>query len=428
MATHLTMRRAGDRVPLSEKWGLNFLSAAGSLFRPGWYLPQQPMRTQRFAALGLALLLAPFLLGAGPGAPKEGTGADGPDGPASFSFVVWGHPRDGDGEPPVHFKEILQRIRDLGADFVIVTGDCINGMYAKPKDPAVLNGDWDRFETGIKQLGIPFYIAPGNHDVNDPVTRDLFLERFRKPPYAFTFKGSRFIILDTVGIDRQTRGPTRYQPGRSNTWYAGAIPFDNYQMNFLREEAAQADAYEHVFLFFHHSEVWLESSSDWWTEVHPLLSGGPTRAVFSGNPWKGKYRYVERDGIYYIESATFPMPSVSGLRRQPERARDSKLNQLDNLQFVRVQGSDYSIQTIVVGALSTPSLSQTYWDQVEEGRSRREKLLVWFNKRFNSYESLILLAVVGGGACLLAGAVLGVGVSRLWRRGRRRSATASHRE
>ena len=112
----------------------------------------------------------------------------------SFSFVVLGHPKVADGKPVLHFEEILNRITELKADFVIVTGDVINGMWGKRIDPEVIRGDWDRFDKGVKRLGILVYRLPGNHDVHNFATRDIYLERYPAVPYSFAYRGSRFIL------------------------------------------------------------------------------------------------------------------------------------------------------------------------------------------------------------------------------------------
>lgn len=370
------------------------------------------LRTGR--RLGLLLLAVSVWMAAAPGPaasepPPEPGGREGADG--VFSFVVWGHPRGDDGQPPVHFDEIRQRIRELRPDLLIVTGDAINGQYAEPKDPALLRSDWDRFESGLRELGVPYHLAPGNHDVNDPVTRDVFLERFPAAPYAFTFEGSRFVILDTVGVARQSRGPTRHQPGRPGTWYAGPVPFDAAQLELIRQEAARSHEFEHMFFFFHHSEIWLEATGDWWTQVHPLLVGGTTRAVFSGNPWQGKYRFLERDGIRYIESAVYPTRGAAYVRELPERDWGYS-RELDNLQYVRVRGPEVEIRTIAVGALASRGLSVDYWRRVENGLGRSRRLRRAFDRLFPSFGSLAALAALGGGLCLGLGVLLGARLAR----------------
>ena len=345
----------------------------------------------------------------------------------TFSFAVWGHPHaQEDGRLPLHGEEVVARIRELGADLLIVTGDAIYNMPGQAKDRARVEAEWDRFEALVEPLDIPYYMVPGNHEVSDPVTRDVFLERFGKRPYyAFSFRGSRFLVLDTVGIDAQTRGPTRCHPERPCDskqpifWDYRAIPFDAEQMAFIRSEAASAGDSEHVFVFLHHSELFLKPGSSWWREIHPLFQGGPTRAVFGGDPYEGKYRYVERDGIYYIQSSSRRTRPGAWLRAHPAEAAAQSM-QPDNIQLVRVRGPEVAIQTVVVGALTTPGLSQHFWDEVEGGLSTPQRIKRAI-ERIDSARNLARWLALGAGVCLLAGLGTGLGLAWAWShtRGRR---------
>ena len=162
----------------------------------------------------------------------------------SFSFAVLGHPRGKtSGELSMYFEEIIERIAELNPDFLIITGDIIYGFMGKLTDPDVIRAEWEKFDTGISRLGIPVYRLPGNHDVHNNITRDIYIERYSKVPFAFTFKRSRFILLDTVGIEQQVKGDRKI-------WKGGSQPFNEKQLNFIRKEVNQQEDYNHLF-FFH---------------------------------------------------------------------------------------------------------------------------------------------------------------------------------
>ena len=328
----------------------------------------------------------------------------------SYSFVVWGHPRNGLGEPPLHFKEILERLSELKPDLIIVTGDVIEGgnlLYLKNnKGPhsnkviEIIQKDWDRFDTAMKKLGIPYYITPGNHDVYSIRTRDIFYNRYPKMPFAITFKGSRFILLDSMGICNL---------GNNDYAFTGeAVPFDDDQIQFIRNELSLQDKYRHIFFFMHHTRQWANSDGFWWRDIHPALQGSKTRAVFSGNPdgYKFKYSYVVQDGIYYIQSSTFPVYSArSTAKAKP--SRKAMCRQLDNFQYVKVDGDDIKIRTIVVGAISSKGVSRRYWDEVD----KIDKSITWQRKvvnklketMFNRLRSIFLVFTIFGGVCFLFG-------------------------
>ena len=161
----------------------------------------------------------------------------------SFSFIVWGHPRGkSDQAEPLHFKEVLDRVAELEADLLIVTGDVIMGGPSEPSAEGIegVRAAWDRFDAGVSRLGIPVYRVPGNHDVHSFATRDLYLERYTKPPFAFSFRGSRFILLETVGIDQRGQGDGTSQ------WGPNPLPFDDAQLGLAIEVDERIPAKDEV--------------------------------------------------------------------------------------------------------------------------------------------------------------------------------------
>jgi len=328
----------------------------------------------------------------------------------SYSFVVWGHPRNVFAQPPLHFKEILERLSELKPDLIFVTGDVIEGglgqyLTNNKRPPSnkiieIIKKDWDRFDTAMKKLGIPYYITPGNHDVHSVQTRDIFYERYPKMPFAITFKGSRFILLDSGGI---------YNLGDNDAAFTGGpVSFDDEQKQFVRKEISIQKKYRHIFFFMHHTNQWANSDGFWWRDIHPMLRGGKTRAVFSANPdgYKFKYSYLVQNGIYYIQSCTFPVFSARSTAKA-EPARKAFCKQLDNFQYVKVDGDDIKIRTIVVGATSSKGVSRPYWeevDKIDEGVTWKRK---WFNKLKKTISSsprrILLVFTVWGGVCFLFG-------------------------
>ena len=326
-----------------------------------------------------------------------------------FSFAVWGHPRASDGEPPVHFQELLDRLEALAPDLLIITGDAIHGMSNKEPDPNVIREDWNFLYHGLGRLGIPIHVVPGNHDVHNFVTRDIFLERHRKPPYAISFNRSRFLILDTVGIDQRTADG-------HPSWKPQMLFFDDAQIRFIRSEIAREDEYDHIFLFMHHTDFWLDDKWPWWQKIHPILRGSKVRVVFAGTPAYSKYVYFQRDGVEYIQSSFLDLLPLGQYQGNLDRWRFTKSQQFDNFQFVKVEGGSYTIDTIVVGARSSRAFDPDWVRASEWPVYLREYLAARFHQIFPMWEDLILVAAVWGGICLLAGAFLAGGICGWLRR------------
>jgi len=327
----------------------------------------------------------------------------------SFSFVVWGHPRGRTtGDPPLHFEEILGKIAELKVDLVVITGDAIHGMWGKDTDPVIIRKDWDTFDAGLSKLKIPVYRLPGNHDVHNNITRDIYLERYPRVPFAFTFKRSRFILLDTAGINQQGKNDQA-------TWEGLSQPFDEKQFTFIKGEISQQENYNHIFIFMHNPQPWSEPSTFWWENIHPLLKGGKTRAVFAGSPWVFKYAHLEKDSIHYILSSCLSVPTKEFLRRIPIPEEWSIHKQLDNIQYVRVEGNQYKTQTIAVGTLSSESLNWRFWDEIQKRPPQwTQKVMIYFYKKFYRLWDIALIASIFGGICFLTGMLF----SAIWIRKR----------
>ncbi len=326
----------------------------------------------------------------------------------SFSFAVWGHPRSLDGEPPLHFRELLDRLEALDPDLLIITGDAIYGMSRMDPDPDVIREDWNSLYRGLDRLGIPIHVVPGNHDVSNFVTRDVFLERHRKPPYAFSFNRSRFLILDTIGIDQRT------EDGHPN-WKPQMLFFDDAQIRFIRSEIGREGEYDHIFLFMHHTDFWLDDKWPWWQKIHPILQGSKARVVFAGTPAYSKYVYFQRDGVEYIQSSFLDLLPLGQYHGYQDRWKFTKSQQFDNFQFVAVERDSYAIDTIVVGARSSRAFDPDWVRASEWPVHFREYLAARFHQIFPMWEDLVLVAAIWGGICLLTGALLAAGVCG-WRR------------
>jgi len=329
----------------------------------------------------------------------------------SFSFVVWGHPRGPkDGDPPLYHEEILARITALGPDLLIITGDMISGgaSRSKPFDPEIIRSDWVYFDQLLDTLGIPVLRSPGNHDVNNFATRDIYLERYQKPPYALTFQGSRFIILDSVGIDQRKNDAGRY-------WHFQGLPFDKAQLDFIKTEIANQDQFEHLFFFWHHTRFWSDSNSNWWQDIHPLLKNGKTRAIFTGDPIQ-KYLYENHDGIHYVASSVFETHPIKWLLKHPgTKSGWGVFRQLDNLQYVRVEQDSVTLQTIVVGETQNKALSPGFWETYEARLNWRQRFVEIAKQHIVRFRHLLMVATVWAIAWMLIGMMIVILYSRFKR-------------
>jgi hypothetical protein len=150
-----------------------------------------------------------------------------PAGSEPFTFAVLGD-RTGGARPEV-FQQILAEIALFNPDFIICTGDLIEGYAA---GAAATNAQWDTVVSRLKSTGIPYFIAPGNHDISDAAGESVFTKRIGRPAHTLKRGNSVFIFLDNG------RWPT-----------AESLP--STELRWLDKELAQARKYRHVFVLMH---------------------------------------------------------------------------------------------------------------------------------------------------------------------------------
>jgi hypothetical protein len=303
----------------------------------------------------------------------------------SFSFVVLGHVRgDNNGQKGVLFDELLTEIDDLKPDLIFLTGDMIWGDVHQPlADKEAVKKDWKRLDAALEKFGVPVYRVPGNHDIHDPVTRDIYFSRYGELPQAVTFHNSRFILLNSTFVPEGDR-PVLHKPTRTKRLVTK-------QIDFIRKELSQRKHYEHVFLFMHHILWWPEQAS-WWQNVHPLLVESNVRAVISGDFGPMKFSHMSRDGIDYIQTSIENIPNL-GILRDLESSRLLS-QQFDNFLYVKVNGPDITIDVKTVGEMSHGKFSPQQFRAVNEyDKPYKVKLnRIWsILRRSTLFEALIVI-------------------------------------
>ena len=311
----------------------------------------RPFSTRWWYRASLLLILLAY------GAPRLSAGEKAP---GSFSFVVLGHLRsEKNGKLSPLLDELLARVAKQSPDLIFLTGDMIWGdVHSVVPDAAAIKRDWDLLDGAVGRLGIPVYRVPGNHDINDPITRDIYFARYGKLPQAVTYRRSRFILLNSSWVPEGDAPPPRKRP------YIRGRQLGSEQIEFLRQELSRWRQYDHLFLFMHHLLWWHNEEAAWWRDVHPLLVGRNVRAVFGGDFGPMKFSHMRRDGIDYLQSAIEGPVEVEILRE----LNSSRLlsQQFDNYLYVTVQGPRIAVQAQTVGEISMGNFTPQRWREVDE--------------------------------------------------------------
>ncbi|HSG67575.1 MAG TPA: metallophosphoesterase [Bacteroidales bacterium] len=213
-----------------------------------------------------------------------------------YSFFVAGHtygvPNGSNtGLHPPFLSEFDKLNADPMIDMGFFTGDIV-----RKSDTA----SWDAVDAQLKDLRMPVYFSPGNHDTYN---RKLYDDRYGKSYFSFYHKGDLIIILD----------------GNLSNWN-----IEGEQLSFLEDCIRNADmGTENIFVFVHQLIWWDEhnvfagvhlnwppytpDTTNYWAEVEPLLqqAGSPVY-IFAGDLGANReatpVMYYHDQNITYIAS------------------------------------------------------------------------------------------------------------------------------
>ncbi len=274
-------------------------------------------------------------------------------------FVVLGHIRGdaGRGLSP-RLPELLDRVRRIRPEFVLLTGDIIWGdVQDEVTDPASLERQWNEVDSALATLGVPVLRVPGNHDISDGVSRDLYARRYGLPPQAVQVGPSRILLLSSAWIPAPgDTGKRRYVRGH---------PLDAGQIEFLRRELASAPGTaRQTFVAMHHLLWWDPDDGPWWREVHPLLAQAGVTAVFTGDYGPLKFSTLERDGVRYYQTSIETPVSLQMLRNRLSSRLLSA--QFDNFLEVRVERSGAEVIVHPVAEVSSGEFTPARYRAINE--------------------------------------------------------------
>jgi len=109
-----------------------------------------------------------------------------------FQFAVIGDRTGGEREGV--FNAAVELLNILRPEFVISVGDNIEGYT---HDRTKLITEWERCQTEIGNLSMPFFMTPGNHDLNNEAQRSVWQERFGSTYYYFIYRNVLFLVLSS---------------------------------------------------------------------------------------------------------------------------------------------------------------------------------------------------------------------------------------
>jgi len=247
---------------------------------------------------------------------KPWTSAEFQNDPAEFQFVVIGD-RTGGANVQETFKLAVGQLNLLQPEFVINVGDIIEGYS---DDKAELNAEWDEVDAMLGELKMPFFRTVGNHDIANEVAKEVWLERHGATRYAFVYKDTLFVVLDSEdpprtppeGIKEKLDEYNRLQtedPEKAKSMLAEfmadesvvaglgkPVDFSDEQITWLKDTLAKHPDVRWTFLFLH-DPVW-ENPSESFKTIQELLKG--RKYTFLA----GHLHYYDYDNIDGVEHIT----------------------------------------------------------------------------------------------------------------------------
>ncbi len=274
----------------------------------------------------------------------------------SFDFVVLGHVRGGnDHRLHPRLGELLDRVRVLDPDLIVLTGDIIWGDYHNfDRTPDVLHAEWAAVDSALAPIGVPVLRVPRNHDVSDLVSLDVYRSRYGNPYQVYDTAGIRFVLLNSAWIPEDG--------GTAHNRFIRGHPIAEDQLDWLRNSLEDPTAPSRRFVFLHHLLWWEPEGSAWWQDVHPLLRAHGVRAVVSGEYGPLKFSHLTRDDIDYFQTSLGGDPQV-GLLKFAESNRVLAA-QFDNFLFVSVREDETRFEVITLGEMSSGHFSPAHYSAV----------------------------------------------------------------
>lgn len=340
----------------------------------------------------LASLLAATLLAApAPAVPA-------PD--STFRFVVLGHIRGGvEGDLSPRLAELLERVRELKPQAVVLPGDIIWGeVQTVPVDSARIEAQWNAVDSALATLGVPVIRAPGNHDINDPVTRDAWFRRYGPLPLVTRVGPVRFISVSSAWI------PKAGDSVSARRAFIRGVALTPDQVAFLRDSLPAAGGARQTFLVMHHLLWWEADTTAFWREVHPLLRDAHVSGVFSGDYGPLKFSWLQRDGVHYYQNS-IELPVKLPLLQNNLGSRLLS-SQFDNYLEVRVTGDSVRYLVHTVAEESSGEFTPSRWRDINQPARPAPTLLDRVLEKTGGKRRLAY-ALALAGAAFFVGVVLG---------------------
>jgi hypothetical protein len=199
--------------------------------------------------------------------------------PDNFTFAIV--PDRTGGHRSGVLEDAIDKLILLQPEFVISVGDMIEGYSTNESE---IYQQWEIYNSFIKQLTMPFFYVPGNHDITNSVMSGIWQELYGPSYYYFVYRNVLFLCLNT----------------EESTLQKGSPGIGLEQFNYVKDALEEWPEVRWTVVIMH-QPLWLNEKNGYWNDIEALLKTR-NHTVFAGH----SHHYVkyERNNGKYIMLST----------------------------------------------------------------------------------------------------------------------------
>ena len=292
--------------------------------------------------------------------------------PDEFQFAVLSD-NSGSGRTGV-LAAGLEMVNLLQPEFVVSLGDLVEG-YMDPTGHTATEDTyrqwWKEIDEHLERLEMPFFFLPGNHDINNPPSVNVWRERHggTREYYHFRYKDVLFLMVSTEDPPKDTDALRENDPEQAEMIdaayhavkeviaqhgsaeqllelvepierYVGTINISDDQVEYFRQVIADNHDVRWVFVMMH-SPAWRTGSGfpqdpKNFAQIEELLSDHDY-TVFAAHTHL--YNHTERNGRDYITTA------MTGAMNVP------RLGAIDHIMWVTMTKKGPKIANVLLNGV-----------------------------------------------------------------------------
>jgi predicted MPP superfamily phosphohydrolase len=243
------------------------------------------------------------------------------------------------GERKGIFEIAVEQLNLLRPELIVTVGDLVDGETSNADS---IRAEYDSFDTRARKALAPLFHVGGNHDLTDPVMRQVWKDRYGAHYYYFIYKDVLFLMLDTEDYSDERRKEIFEARVAAIKVMDGPNPEKAREMEYFKmpeRVSGQISAEQSVYftevikkhptvkwtLLFMHKPVWKREGDGGLQVIESALTERPY-TVFNGH-FHSYSHTVKNDRDYVILGTTGGSQSAEDL------------NAFDHVTFVTI-GTD----------------------------------------------------------------------------------------